>query len=204
MFCYFAEKSVACAVRARRQDDRVSRGLELYTLRTSIKGRSRPSSNVFAEEGGEYLGILFRDYARKHYYLRLFYGDGVHAAEVERAQFLSLPIDDVQRRFRAEFHFHETTVVRVQPLAHDHLVDADTAVAAPLNRLLQYLQPAPSSVLQLHQPVTRAGAQNRHESEEYANVDVDEFATLRYFPKKNPPKKALIHLFLTLFDFRRG
>lgn len=70
-------------------------------------------------------------------------------------------------------------MIRVQPLAYDHFVDADPAVAPLLNRLLQYFQSPPPSVLQLHQPVSRSGAENRDESEEHAGVDVNEFASLR-------------------------
>lgn len=117
-------------------------------------------------------------------YLRFLYSYSVDAAEVECAQLLPLPIDDVQRRFRSEFHLYETAMVRVQPLAYDHLIDADPAITSLLDRLLKYFQSAPPSVLQFHQSVSGTGTEDRDESKKHARVDVDEFATLHIFPKE--------------------
>lgn len=111
-------------------------------------------------------------------YLGLLHSYGIDAAEVEGAQFLPLPIDDVQCRFRSEFHLYETAMVRVQPFTYDHFIDTDPTVTLLLNRLLKYFQSAPPSVLQLHQSVPGTGTEDRDESKEHARVDVDEFATL--------------------------
>lgn len=117
-------------------------------------------------------------------YLRFLHSYSVDAAKVKRAQFLPLPIDDVQCCFRSEFHLYKAAMIRVQPLTYDHLIDANPTITSLLDCLLKYFQSAPPSILQLYQSVSGTSTEDRDESKEHTRIDVNEFATLYIYSQK--------------------
>ena len=67
----------------------------------------------------------------------------------------------------------------MDPLAHDHLVDAHFAIVVFfLNCLLEDAQPSTLAILQLDQSVSNTGAHDRYEAQENARVDVHKDAAL--------------------------
>ena len=118
-----------------------------------------------------------KDVYIKNSHLRLLDAHAVDVLKVERPQYLALAVDDVERWLRAELDLDQASIIGVQPLAHDHLVHADLALAL-LHRLLEHLQPAPLAILELDEAVAYARADYRYEAEEDAHVDVDELAAL--------------------------
>lgn len=112
-------------------------------------------------------------------YLRLFHSHDVHIIEIERPQFLSLPVDDVKRCFRTKFHFYQATMIRVQPFSHDHFIDAYASVVSILHRFLKNFQTSSSTVLKFYETVCNTRTNDRYEAEKDTSVDVGEFASLK-------------------------
>lgn len=101
-----------------------------------------------------------------------------HLAEIESTQLVTFSIDYVQSRFWSKFHFDQTTMVGVQPLAYNHFVNAYTPVGFLIDCFLKNFQTSSTTILQFHQTVSNSSAKYWHEREDYANVNVDELATL--------------------------
>lgn len=171
--------------------------LTLPKICTKIKYYRHHFSDIILYE--RYSSIRFI-YQFNLSYLWLFDGYRVAIDEFHWSQFLALPVHRVHFRLRTESHLNQTSVVRVQPFPHGHLLHHYTVrFVSRFQFFLFHSQMPLALVLEFDNAITGSGTDERNDSQEYTHINVHQFVSLQinnnlYF-KKSPTSYCAINRF---------